>query len=224
MRKKAIAYHEAGHAATSWLLDYAHPLVKVTIVPRGKALGAAWYLPEERQLTTTEQMLDEMCSTLAGRAAEELEFGKISTGALNDLEKVTKQAYAMVTYYGMGKNLGNVSYFDSSGQNEYGFTKPYSEETAQAIDEEVSKIIEEQYERAKSILIENKEKHADLANLLLEREVIFSEDLEQIFGKRKMSKHIVQLDDNGSDVSAEAKKDEEQPADDGATKESDKTE
>ena len=207
--KKAIAYHEAGHAATSWLLEHAHPLVKVTIVPRGKALGAAWYLPEERQLTTTEQMLDEMCSTLAGRAAEELEFGKISTGALNDLEKVSKQAYAMVTYYGMGENIGNVSYFDSSGQNEYGFTKPYSEETAQAIDKEVSKIIEEQYERAKTILRENRDKHAELANLLLEREVIFSEDLETIFGKRKVSKHIVQLDDNGTDSSDEETKNQE---------------
>ena len=193
--KKAIAYHEAGHAATSWLLEHAHPLVKVTIVPRGKALGAAWYLPEERQLTTTEQMLDEMCSTLAGRAAEEIEFGKISTGALNDLEKVTKQAYAMVTYYGMSKEMGNISYFDSSGQNEYGFTKPYSEETAKSIDHEVSKLIEQQYQRAKDILMENREKHAELANLLLEREVIFSEDLETIFGKRKVSKHLVQFDD-----------------------------
>ena len=194
--KKAIAYHEAGHAATSWLLEHAHPLVKVTIVPRGKALGAAWYLPEERQLTTTEQILDEMCSTLAGRAAEEIEFGKISTGALNDLEKVTKQAYAMVTYYGMSEKMGNISYFDSSGQNEYGFTKPYSEETAKSIDQEVSKIIEEQYQRARNILIENREKHAELANLLLEREVIFSEDLETIFGKRKVSKHLVQLEDS----------------------------
>ncbi len=202
--KKAIAYHEAGHAATSWLLEYAHPLVKVTIVPRGKALGAAWYLPEERQLTTTEQILDEMCSTLAGRAAEEIEFGKISTGALNDLEKVTKQAYAMVTYYGMSKRMGNISYFDSSGQNEYGFTKPYSEETAKAIDEEVSKIIEEQYQRARDILIKNREKHAELANLLLEREVIFSEDLETIFGKKIVSKHIVQLEENGEDVKIES--------------------
>jgi len=193
--KRAIAFHEAGHAATSWLLEYAHPLVKVTIVPRGKALGAAWYLPEERQLTTTEQILDEMCSTLAGRAAEEIEFGKISTGALNDLEKVTKQAYAMVTYYGMSEKMGNISYFDSTGQNEYGFTKPYSEETAKAIDAEVSKIIDTQYKRAKKILLENREKHAELANLLLEREVIFSEDLESIFGKR-IDKHIVQLDDN----------------------------
>ncbi|TLX77700.1 ATP-dependent zinc metalloprotease FtsH [Labilibacter sediminis] len=211
--KRAIAYHEAGHAATSWLLEYAHPLVKVTIVPRGKALGAAWYLPEERQLTTTEQILDEMCSTLAGRAAEELEFGKISTGALNDLEKVTKQAYAMVTYYGMSKTIGNLSYFDSSGQNEYGFTKPYSEETAQAIDQEVAKIIEKQYARAKEILIQHKDKHAELANLLLEREVIFSEDLENIFGKRNVNKHIVQLDDNGSeaaDAKVEESKDEEE--------------
>lgn len=205
--KKAIAFHEAGHAATSWLLEYAHPLVKVTIVPRGKALGAAWYLPEERQLTTTEQMLDEMCSTLAGRAAEEIEFGKISTGALNDLEKVTKQAYAMVTYYGMSKKMGNISYFDSSGQNEYGFTKPYSEETAKAIDGEVSRIIETQYARAKDILLENREKHVELATLLLEREVIFSEDLESIFGKRKVNKHIVQLDENGSGKKANPVKD-----------------
>jgi cell division protease FtsH len=201
--KRAIAYHEAGHAATSWLLEYAHPLVKVTIVPRGKALGAAWYLPEERQLTTTEQMLDEMCSTLAGRAAEEIEFGKISTGALNDLEKVTKQAYAMVTYYGMSKAMGNLSYFDSTGQSEYGFTKPYSEETAKAIDAEVAKIIDEQYQRAKEILIKNKGKHAELANLLLEKEVIFSEDLENIFGKRKVSKHLVQLADNGTESEGE---------------------
>ncbi len=199
--KKAIAFHEAGHAATSWLLEYAHPLVKVTIVPRGKALGAAWYLPEERQLTTTEQMLDEMCSTLAGRAAEEIEFGRISSGALNDLEKVTKQAYAMVTYYGMSEKIGNISYFDSSGQNEYGFTKPYSETTAKAIDEEVSKMIEEQYQRARKILIENREKHAQLANLLLEREVIFSEDLENIFGKRKVRNHVIQLEENGNNQS-----------------------
>ncbi len=198
--KRAIAFHEAGHAATSWLLEYAHPLVKVTIVPRGKALGAAWYLPEERQLTTTEQILDEMCSTLAGRAAEEIEFGKISTGALNDLEKVTKQAYAMVTYYGMSDKMGNISYFDSSGQNEYGFTKPYSEERAKIIDQEVSKIINEQYQRAKDILIENREKHAALATLLLEREVIFSEDLEKIFGERKVSKHVVQLDESNGNL------------------------
>ncbi len=216
--KRAIAFHEAGHAATSWLLDHAHPLVKVTIVPRGKALGAAWYLPEERQLTTTEQILDEMCSTLAGRAAEELEFGKISTGALNDLEKVTKQAYAMVTYYGMSEKLGNISYFDSTGQNEYGFTKPYSEETAQAIDKEVSSIIQQQYDRAKEILVKNKDKHAELANLLLEREVIFSEDLETIFGKRKVSKHIVQLDDNGKDKDEDnVEQEKEDPKEDSQT-------
>ncbi|GAF01662.1 ATP-dependent zinc metalloprotease FtsH [Saccharicrinis fermentans] len=220
--KRAIAYHEAGHAATSWLLEYAHPLVKVTIVPRGKALGAAWYLPEERQLTTTEQMLDEMCSALAGRAAEELEFGKISTGALNDLEKVTKQAYAMIAYYGMGRGLGNVSYFDSSGQNEYGFTKPYSEDTAQVIDQEVSKLIEEQYQRAKDILRSNKDKHAQLANLLLEREVIFSEDLEAIFGKRKVNKHIVQLDDNGHESSEAPKSETDQSKDASPDTESEK--
>ncbi|WP_439181912.1 ATP-dependent zinc metalloprotease FtsH [Carboxylicivirga taeanensis] len=193
--KKAIAYHEAGHATISWLLEYAHPLVKVTIVPRGKALGAAWYLPEERQLTTTEQILDEMCSTLGGRAAEEIMFGRISTGALNDLEKVTKQAYAMVSYYGMSSKLGNISYFDSSGQSDYTFNKPYSEKTAELLDEEVGRIIEEQYKRAKKILVENHEKHTKLADLLLEKEVIFSEDLEKIFGKRKLSEHVIEEED-----------------------------
>ncbi|WP_068474707.1 ATP-dependent zinc metalloprotease FtsH [Saccharicrinis aurantiacus] len=193
--KKAIAYHESGHASISWLLEHAHPLVKVTIVPRGKALGAAWYLPEERQLTTTEQILDEMCSTLGGRAAEEVVFGKISTGALNDLEKVTKQAYAMVSYYGMSDQIGNLSFFDSSGQNEYGFTKPYSETTAQSIDEEARKIIETQYERAKQILVDNREKLNELAELLLQREVIFGEDLESIFGKSKGKRHIIDLDE-----------------------------
>jgi len=193
--KKAIAYHESGHASISWLLEHAHPLVKVTIVPRGKALGALWYLPEERQLTTTEQILDEMCSTLGGRAAEEVVFGKISTGALNDLEKVTKQAYAMVSYYGMSDQIGNLSFFDSSGQNEYGFTKPYSETTAQSIDEEARKIIETQYERAKQILVDNREKLNELAELLLQREVIFGEDLESIFGKSKGKRHIIDLDE-----------------------------
>ena len=193
--KKAIAYHEAGHATISWLLEHAHPLVKVTIVPRGKALGAAWYLPEERQLTTTEQILDEMCSTLGGRAAEEIMFGKISTGALSDLEKVTKQAYAMVSYYGMSDKVGNISYFDSSGQSDYSFSKPYSEKTAELMDEEVGRIIEEQYKRAKEILVTNHEKHSKLAELLLEREVIFSEDLEKIFGKRKLSEHVIEEDD-----------------------------
>ncbi len=184
--RAAVAYHEAGHATISWLLEHAHPLVKVTIVPRGKALGAAWYLPDERQLTTTEQILDEMCSALGGRAAEEVTFGRISTGALNDLEKVTKQAYAMVTYYGMSEKVGNISYFDSSGQSEYSFSKPYSEKTAELIDSEVKTMIDAQYERAKSILIANKDKHVQLAELLLDKEVMFSEDLEVIFGKRKL--------------------------------------
>lgn len=193
--KKAIAYHEAGHATISWLLEHAHPLVKVTIVPRGKALGAAWYLPEERQLTTTEQILDEMCSTLGGRAAEEIMFGKISTGALNDLEKVTKQAFAMVAYYGMSDKVGNISYFDSTGQSEYSFNKPYSEKTAELMDDEVGRIIDTQYKRAKEILVNNHEKHTKLAELLLEREVIFSEDLEKIFGKRKLSEHVIKEED-----------------------------
>ena len=182
--RRAIAYHEAGHASISWLLEFAHPLVKVTIVPRGKALGAAWYLPEERQLTTKEQMLDEICSTLGGRAAEEVVFGKISTGALNDLEKVTRQAYAIVTYFGMSDKLPNLSYYDSTGQQDYNFNRPYSEKRAEIIDKEVSAIIDEQYERAKKILRDNSEKHRQLAERLLEREVIFSEDLENIFGPR----------------------------------------
>jgi cell division protease FtsH len=196
--KRTIAYHEAGHAVISWLLEHAHPLVKVTIVPRGKALGAAWYLPEERQLTTSEQILDEMCSALGGRAAEELIFNKISTGALNDLEKVTRQAYAMVSYFGMSSKLGNLSYFDSTGQNEYSFQKPYSEKTAEVIDREASAIVEKQYARAKQILNENKEKHAHLAELLLEKEVIFSEDLEKIFGKRKGPEHVISANPNGN--------------------------
>lgn len=201
--RTAVAYHEAGHATISWLLEYAHPLVKVTIVPRGKALGAAWYLPEERQLTTTEQILDEMCSTLGGRAAEEIMFEKISTGALNDLEKVTKQAYAMVSYYGMSEKVGNISYFDSSGQSEYSFNKPYSEKTAETMDEEVSRIVEEQYQRAKDILIKNHEKHSKLAELLLDREVIFSEDLEKLFGKRKIGGHVIE-EDNGDTTEQDA--------------------
>jgi cell division protease FtsH len=181
--RKSISTHEAGHATLSWLLEHANPLVKVTIVPRGKALGAAWYLPEERQITTREQLLDEMCATLGGRAAEELFIGKISTGASNDLERVTKQAYAMVVYFGMSESLPNLNYYDSSGQD-WGFTKPYSEETAKMIDTEVKKIINEQYERAKKILLENKEGHNQLANVLLENEVIYAEDVEKIFGKR----------------------------------------
>ena len=181
--RHSIAYHEAGHASISWLLEYANPLVKVTIVPRGKALGAAWYLPEERQITTREQLLDEMCATLGGRAAEEIFLGAISTGASNDLERVTKQAYAMVTYFGMSDQLPNLNYYDSTGQ-EWGFTKPYSEETARLIDKEVQKIINEQYDRARTILRDNAAKHNQLAEKLLECEVIYSEDLEKIFGKR----------------------------------------
>ncbi|MDH6305601.1 cell division protease FtsH [Parabacteroides sp. PH5-13] len=181
--RNSIANHEAGHASLSWLLEHANPLVKVTIVPRGKALGAAWYLPEERQITTREQLLDEMCATLGGRAAEELFLGKISTGASNDLERVTKQAYAMVVYFGMSEKLPNLNYYDSSGQD-WGFTKPYSEDTAKLIDSEVQRIINEQYDRAKQILSEHAEGHHQLAKVLLEREVIYSEDVEQIFGKR----------------------------------------
>lgn len=181
--KRAIAVHEAGHATISWHLRYANPLIKVTIVPRGKALGAAWYLPEERQITPSQALLDEICSTLGGRAAEELFLGQISTGAANDLERVTKQAYAMVVYYGMSADLPNVSYYDSTGQS-YGFTKPYSEERAKKIDEEVSKIIAEQYERAKSILREHSSGHGQLADVLMTREVIFTADVEQIFGPR----------------------------------------
>ena len=182
--KKAIAFHEAGHATVSWMLRYAAPLVKVSIVPRGQSLGAAWYLPEERQIVRPEQLLDEMCATMGGRAAEKVIFDTISTGALSDLEKVTKQARAMVTIYGLNEKLGNITFYDSSGQNEYGFTKPYSEVTAKLIDDEISKMIEEQYQRAISILKEHKDKLTTLANRLLEKEVIFKDDLEHIFGKR----------------------------------------
>lgn len=181
--KRTIAFHEAGHATTSWLLEHASPLVKVTIVPRGRSLGAAWYLPEERQITTTEQLLDEMCSALGGRAAEEIMFGKISTGALSDLEKVTKQAYAMVSIYGLSEKIGNISYYDPQGQS--AFQKPYSEERATAIDQEVTRIIEEQYKRAIQILSENKDKLTQLAEKLLEKEVIFKDNLVEIFGKRQ---------------------------------------
>lgn len=182
--KRRVAYHEAGHAAISWLVEHAAPLLKVTIVPRGRSLGAAWYLPEERSLTTTEQMSDELCATLGGRAAEQTVFGNISTGALSDLERVTKQAQAMVTVYGLNEKVGNISYYDSSGQSEYNFGKPYSEETAKTIDQEISKIIETQYQRALNILAENRPKLDALAAKLLEKEVIFREDLEEIFGKR----------------------------------------
>ena len=182
--KKVIAFHEAGHATTSWLLQYAHPLVKVTIVPRGKALGAAWYLPEERQITTKEQLYHEMIATMGGRAAEQVVFGQISTGALSDLEKVTKQAFAMVTYYGLDEEIGNLSYYDSTGQQEYSLTKPYSEKTAETIDRQVSKLVEKAYQEAVSILSSHREGLAALANKLIEKEVIFSDDLEIIFGKR----------------------------------------
>ena len=181
--KKTIAYHEAGHASVSWLLQYANPLVKVTIVPRGQSLGAAWYLPEERSITTTEQLLDDMCATLGGRAAEQLTFNRISTGALSDLERVTKQAYAMTSIYGLNERVGNISFYDSQGRD--AFTKPYSEDTAKMIDEEVSKLIESQYQRALELLGQNQEKLAQLADRLLTSEVIFKEDLEAIFGKRQ---------------------------------------
>jgi AFG3 family protein len=191
--KRTIAFHEAGHAALSWLLEHANPLVKVTIIPRGRSLGAAWYLPEERQITTTEQLSDEMCVALGGRASEEINFGKVSTGALNDLERVTKQAYAMVTYFGMSKKLGNISFYDSSGQNEYNFSKPYSETTAQIIDQEVKAIVDGAFQQAKELLTRNKKGLTRLAELLLEKEVIFSEDLEKVFGSRKFKKNDMVL-------------------------------
>ena len=188
--KRRVAIHEAGHATISWLTEHASPLLKVTIVPRGRSLGAAWYLPEERQLTTTEQMLDEMCATLGGRAAEQVVFNNISTGALSDLEKVTKRAQAMVTVYGLNDKIGNISYYDSSGQSEYNFGKPYSEQTAKIIDEEISKMVETQYQRALKILTDNRDKLEALAGKLLEKEVIFREDLEEIFGKRAWEPEI----------------------------------
>ena len=194
--KRTIALHEAGHATISWLLQYANPLVKVTIVPRGRALGAAWYLPEERQITTREQMLDEMCATLGGRAAEELFCGQISSGAMNDLERVTKQAYSMIAYMGMGEKLPNLCYYDNQ---EYGFQRPYSEATAQLIDEETKAMIAEQYARAKNILSKNAEGHATLAQLLVEREVIFAEDVERIFGPRPWTSRTEELLETPSD-------------------------
>ena len=189
--KKTIAFHEAGHATASWMLEHAAPLVKVTIVPRGQSLGAAWYLPEERQIVQAEQMLDEMCATLAGRAAEKIMFNKISTGALNDLEKVTRQARAMVTIYGLNDKIGNITYYDSSGQSDYNFTKPYSEETAKVIDKEISNLIETQYQRAIDILTIHKDKLTTLAEVLLDKEVIFKNDLEVIFGKRAFEPEII---------------------------------
>lgn len=188
--KRAIAIHEAGHATVSWMLEHAAPLVKVTIVPRGQSLGAAWYLPEERLIVRPEQMLDEMCATMGGRAAEKVIFNKISTGALSDLEKVTRQARAMVTIYGLNDKLGNITYYDSTGQSDYNFSKPYSEETAKVIDTEISKLIEEQYDRAIHLLETNKEKLTQLADILIEKEVIFKDDLENIFGKRPFDKEV----------------------------------
>ncbi|MCX8148657.1 ATP-dependent zinc metalloprotease FtsH [Thermaurantimonas aggregans] len=209
--KKVIAYHEAGHATVSWMLEHAAPLVKVTIVPRGRSLGAAWYLPEERQITTAEQIQDEMCAALGGRAAEKVIFNKVSTGALSDLEKVTRQAQAMVTIFGLNERIGNITYYDLSGQNEFGFNKPYSEKTAEIIDEEVKKIVDLQYERAIEILTTHKEKLIQLAELLLEKEVIFKQDLEQIFGKRKWDKeadsqsNTTELSKNESEAEKEQK-------------------
>jgi len=189
--KKAVAYHEAGHATVSWMLEHAAPLVKVTIVPRGQSLGAAWYLPEERLIVRPEQMLDEMCAALGGRAAEKVIFNKISTGALSDLEKVTKQARAMVTVYGLNDKVGNITYYDSSNGNEYGFTKPYSEKTAETIDKEISSIIEKEYQRAIKLLQNNKSKLVELAEVLLDKEVIFKDNLEKIFGKRPFDKEVI---------------------------------
>jgi len=188
--KRAIAIHEAGHATVSWMLEHAAPLIKVTIVPRGQSLGAAWYLPEERQIVRTDQMLDEMCATMGGRAAEKVTFDRISTGALSDLEKVTRQARAMVTIYGLNDKIGNVTYYDSTGQSEYNFSKPYSDETAKVIDKEISELIEGQYQRAIQILEENKDKLNQLADILIEKEVIFKDDLENIFGKRTFDKNL----------------------------------
>ncbi len=204
--KRAIAFHEAGHATVSWMLQYAAPLVKVTIVPRGQSLGAAWYLPEERQIVRPEQLMDEMCATMGGRAAEKIIFDTISTGALSDLEKVTKQARAMITVYGLNDKIGNVTYYDSSGQSEYGFTKPYSEVTAQTIDKEISDLIEGQYQRAITILKENKDKLTKLAERLLEKEVIFKDDLEEIFGKRPFEKETQsEVSQEGTEVTPENK-------------------
>ncbi len=213
--KRVIAFHESGHAAVSWLLPHAHPLVKVTIVPRGKALGAAWYLPEERQITTFDQMFDEMTATLGGRAAEEIIFGKVSTGALNDLERVTRQAYNMVVFFGLNERIGNISYYDSTGQTEYSFQKPYSEKTAEIIDEEIKKLVDQAYKRAVRILRENRDKLDELARILLEKEVIFGEDLERIFGK-KIQHHgheivVTPAGENGGETVAEQPETTAQP-------------
>lgn len=194
--KNVIAFHEAGHASVSWMVEHAHPLVKVTIIPRGKALGAAWYLPEERQITTYDQMFDELTAAMGGRAAEQIMFGKVSTGALNDLEKVTKQAFAMVAYFGLNEKIGNISFYDSSGQSEYSFSKPFSEKTAELIDVEVREIVESAYKKAKEILTENKDKLTQLAKVLLVKEVIFKEDVEEIFGKRPFDEPSHEITNN----------------------------
>ena len=212
--RKTIAYHEAGHATCSWMLEHAAPLVKVTIVPRGKSLGAAWYLPEERQIVETEQMLDEMCATLGGRAAEKVMFNRISTGALNDLEKVTRQARAIVSVYGLSEKIGNITYYDSSGQSEYNFTKPYSELTAQVIDQEISEIVKKQYQRAIDILEKNKAKLTELADILIDKEVIFENDLKNIFGKRPFDTHEVEeIKEESKKVKESSKKENEIPKD-----------
>jgi ATP-dependent metalloprotease FtsH len=220
VEKKTIAYHEAGHATVSWLLEHASPLLKVTIIPRGRALGAAWYLPEERQLTTREQILDEMAYALGGRASEELVFGRISTGALSDLEKITKQAYAMVSFFGMSEKVGNISFYDSSGQTDFGFTKPYSEKTAELIDQEVNLIIAESYIRAKEVLKNNMKGLTELAELLLDKEVIFGEDLERIFGKRKAE---VLKDEREAEAKALLMNNKENPKAEKKGKKADKT-
>ena len=207
--KRSIALHEAGHAAVSWLLEYANPLIKVTIVPRGQALGAAWYLPEERTIVTKEQMLDELCATLGGRAAEEIFTGHISSGAMNDLEKVTKRAYGMVAYMGMSERLPNLCFYN----NQESFTKPYSDDTARLIDEEVQRIINEQYARAKNILSENASKHNALADLLCEKEVIFAKDVEDIFGARPWkSRADILLEEQPEAAESQPENNDEQPA------------
>jgi len=216
--KKTIAFHEAGHAAVSWLTEHASPLIKVTIVPRGRSLGAAWYLPEERQITTPVQMLDEMCAALGGRAAEEIVFGEVSTGALSDLEKVTKQAYNMVSIYGLNDKIGNISFYDSSGQSDYSFQKPYSEKTAETIDAEAKLIIDNAYIRTKKILSENREKLNELAELLLEKEVIFKEDMERIFGARPFIKDEAPLIHNEDEKKVQEKIDAEVKENDGEDK------
>ncbi|GAA0757380.1 ATP-dependent zinc metalloprotease FtsH [Psychroflexus lacisalsi] len=222
--KRAIAFHEAGHATVSWMLEYAAPLVKVTIVPRGQSLGAAWYLPEERQIVRTEQILDEMCATMGGRAAEKIIFDKISTGALSDLEKVTKQAKAMVTIYGLNDKIGNITYYDSSGQSEYNFTKPYSDKTSELIDEEISKLIEEQYKRAIEILTKHKDQLTELAELLLEKEVIFKDNLIEIFGERPFKKPEMINSYEKKTKQKESDQKDEKSEDDNDSKKDDKVE